>query len=91
MSNVTTKKLFLPKFETEFTLKYFTLIISLMIMISGFIAIIVGSMRLFEGVMQIIGLCEGGNKPGIHIIEAVDTYLFSLVILVLVVLFSNSL
>jgi len=83
MSNITPKKSFLSKFETVFTLKYFALIISLMIMLSGFIAIVVGSMRLFEGVMQIIGLHEGDNKPGIHLIEAVDTYLFSLVILVL--------
>ncbi len=80
---MTPKKSFLSKFETVFTLKYFALIISLMIMLSGFIAIVVGSMRLFEGIMQIIGLHEGDNKPGIHLIEAVDTYLFSLVILVL--------
>ncbi len=80
---MTPKKSFLSKFETVFTLKYFALVISLMIMLSGFIAIVVGSMRLFEGIMQIIGLHEGDNKPGIHLIEAVDTYLFSLVILVL--------
>ncbi len=80
---MTPKKSFLSKFETVFTLKYFALIISLMIMLSGFIAIVVGSMRLFEGIMQIIGLHEGDGKPGIHLIEAVDTYLFSLVILVL--------
>jgi hypothetical protein len=80
---MTPKKSFLSKFETVFTLKYFTLIISLMIMLTGFIAIVVGSMRLFEGIMQIIGLHEGDGKPGIHLIEAVDTYLFSLVILVL--------
>jgi hypothetical protein len=80
---MTPKKSFLSKFETVFTLKYFALVISLMIMLSGFIAIVFGSMRLLEGIMQIIGLQEGDDKPGIHIIEAVDTYLFSLVILVL--------
>jgi hypothetical protein len=80
---MTPKKSFLSKFDTVFTLKYFALVISLMIMLSGFIAIVFGSMRLLEGIMQIIGLQEGDDKPGIHIIEAVDTYLFSLVILVL--------
>jgi hypothetical protein len=77
------KKSILNKFETVFTLKYFALIISLMIMLSGFVAVVVGSMRLFKSIMELIGLQEGDGRPGVHLIEAVDTYLFSLVILVL--------
>ena len=83
MSNITTKKSFLSKFETLFTLKYFALIISLMIMLSGFIAVVVGTIRLFKSIMQLTGLQEGDHRPGVHLIEAVDTYLFALVILVL--------
>ena len=83
MSIDTTKKTVLSKFETIFTLKYFALIISLMIMFSGFVAVVVGSMRLFKSIMQLTGLQEGDGKPGIHLIEAVDTFLFALVILVL--------
>jgi hypothetical protein len=77
------KKSILNKFETVFTLKYFALIISLMIMLSGFVAVVVGSIRLFKSIMELIGLQEGDGRPGVHLIEAVDTYLFSLVILVL--------
>ena len=77
------KKSILNKFETVFTLKYFALIISLMIMLSGFVAVVVGSMRLFKSIMELIGLQEDDHRPGVHLIEAVDTYLFSLVILVL--------
>jgi hypothetical protein len=83
MPNITPKKHFLSKFETLFTLKYFALIISLMILLSGFIAVVVGSMFLFKSVLGLFGLYEGTSQPGIYLIEAVDTYLFSLVILVL--------
>ena len=83
MTNNSSKKSFISRFETLFTLKYFALIISLMIMLSGFIAVVVGTMRLFKSMIQLSGLHEGDSKPGVHLIEAVDTYLFSLVILVL--------
>ncbi|WP_296317000.1 YqhA family protein [Winogradskyella sp. UBA3174] len=83
MPNITKKKSFLSRFESIFTLKYFALIISLLIMFSGLIAIAVGSIRLFKGFMELTGLHEGTSHPGVHIIEAVDTLLFSLVILVL--------
>jgi hypothetical protein len=52
-------------------------------MLSGFIAVILGSVRLFKSVMELTGLKHSDGRPGIHLIEAVDTYLFSLVILVL--------
>ena len=77
------KKSFLSKFEPVFSLKYFALIISLLIMLSGFIAVIVGTIRLFKSIIQLAGLNHGDSRPGVHLIEAVDTYLFSLVILVL--------
>jgi hypothetical protein len=83
MSNSTHKKSFLSKFESVFTFKYFALIISLMIMLSGFIAVILGSIRLFKSVMELTGVQHSDGRPGVHLIEAVDTYLFSLVILVL--------
>jgi len=83
MSNNIHKKSFFSKLESVFTLKYFALIISLMILLSGFIAVVVGSIRLFKSIIELIGLHEGEGKPGIHLIEAVDTYLFALVILVL--------
>ena len=82
MSNSATKKSFLSKFESVFTLKYFALIISLMIMFSGLIAIIVGSIRIFKTIVELINY-EEVSKPGIHLSEAVDTLLFLLVILVL--------
>lgn len=83
MSSHTDKKPFLNKFEGIFKLNYFALIISILIICSGIIAIVVGCFRLFKGVLDLIGLYEGSTRPGIHIIEAVDTFLFSLVILVL--------
>jgi hypothetical protein len=54
-----------------------------LIILSGFIAVIVGTIRLFKSIIQLIGLNHGDSRPGVHLIEAVDTYLFSLVILVL--------
>lgn len=68
------------KLESFFKLKYFALIISFLIILSGLTAIVIGSIRLFTG---LINLFKGGGHPGVHIIEAVDTLLFSLVILVL--------
>lgn len=68
--------------EKIFRLKYTALIISILISISGIVAIVIGSVRLVEGVLVLIGYHVGG-KAGIHLIEAVDTYLFALVILVL--------
>ena len=70
------------KLENIFKTKYFALVISLMIMLSGFIAIVLGVIRLFKGLIGIMGIFED-ERPGVHIIEAVDTLLFSLVILVL--------
>ncbi|MCJ7759118.1 MAG: YqhA family protein, partial [Gillisia sp.] len=69
------------KLERIFTIKYLALVVSILLMISGIMAIALGTIRLIESILQIIGIHEG--KPGIHLIESVDTLLFSLVILVL--------
>lgn len=69
------------KLERFFKVKYLALLVSTLLMISGILAIAIGAIRLVESVLQLLGVHEG--KPGIHLIESVDTLLFSLVILVL--------
>lgn len=69
------------KLEKIFQLKYFAILISILTLLCGIIAIVLGSIHLIESIMAITGIHEG--KPGIYLIEAVDTYLFALVILVL--------
>lgn len=83
MSNNDKKKRFTERIETFFKLKYFALIISLLIIISGLLALAVGSVRLFQGFKGLLTILESTSHPGVYIIEAVDTLLFSLVILVL--------
>jgi hypothetical protein len=83
MSNSNEKKSFTDKLESLFKLKYFALIISFLIIFSGLIAVVIGSLRLFDGLTGVMGLFNGEGHPGVHIIEAVDTLLFSLVIFVL--------
>jgi hypothetical protein len=83
MSNNNQKKSFTDKLESLFKLKYFALIISFLIILSGLTALLIGSIRLFNGLLAVVDLFEGDGHPGVHIIEAVDTLLFSLVILVL--------
>jgi uncharacterized membrane protein YqhA len=84
MSDITKKKSFTKKLESLFKLKYFALIISLLIFLSGLAAIVVGSLRLFHGLKGVIYFIkDSATQPGIHIIEAIDTLLFAVVILVL--------
>ena len=82
MSNSTPKNNFLNKLERVFKIRYLALCVSLLLFLSGIMAIILGALRLFESILIVIGIHEG-EKPGIHIIESVDTLLFSLVILIL--------
>ncbi|MCJ7757116.1 MAG: YqhA family protein, partial [Gillisia sp.] len=82
MSNTTPQKDINSKLERIFTIKYLALIVSILLMISGIIAIAIGALKLVESILLITGVHEGG-RPGIHLIESVDTLLFSLVILVL--------
>ena len=69
------------KLERIFKVKYLALIVSILLMISGILAIVLGAIRLVESILLMLGIHEG--KAGIHLIESVDTLLFSLVILVL--------
>ncbi len=69
------------KLERIFQLKYFAIIISIFTLFCGVMAIVIGTIRLVESVLILTGIREG--MAGIYLIEAVDTYLFSLVILVL--------
>ena len=81
MSDTSENNLKPSKLEKIFQLKYFAILISIFTLLCGIIAIVLGSIRLVESVLVITGFHEG--KPGIYLIEAVDTYLFALVILVL--------
>lgn len=81
MANSTHENFKNSKLERIFKIKYLALLVSTLLMISGILAIVIGAIRLVESVLQLLGIHEG--KPGIHLIESVDTLLFSLVILVL--------
>ena len=69
------------RLEGLFSLKYLALLVSLLLMVCGILAIILGIIQLVESIVIMIGLEEG--KAGIHMIESVDTFLFALVILML--------
>jgi len=81
MANSTHENFKNSKLERIFKIKYLALLVSTLLMICGILAIVIGAIRLVESVLQLLGIHEG--KPGIHLIESVDTLLFSLVILVL--------
>ena len=68
-------------FEKLFTLKIPAILISGLITLIGLLAILQGAFKTYEALLYLLGIHEG--KPGITIIEAVDTYLFALVILIL--------
>lgn len=80
MANMTPKKDLSSKLERVFEAKYLALLVSLLLLLIGILAIIIGSMRIVESIMQ---MSSHEGKPGLHLIESVDTLLFSLVILVL--------
>jgi hypothetical protein len=67
--------------EKLFKFKYLALLISLLILICGLTAIFVGTLRIYEGILILAGFHEG--KPGVLLIESVDAFLFSLVVLIL--------
>lgn len=81
MANSTHENFKNSKLERIFKIKYLALLVSTLLMICGILAIVIGAIRLVESVLQLLGIKEG--KAGIHLIESVDTLLFSLVILVL--------
>jgi hypothetical protein len=67
--------------EKLFKFKYLALIISLLILICGLTAIFVGTLRIYEAILILAGV--HGGKPGVLLIESVDAFLFSLVVLIL--------
>ena len=67
--------------EKLFKFKYLALFISLLILICGLTAIFVGTLRIYEAILILAGV--HGGKPGVLLIESVDTFLFSLVVLIL--------
>ncbi len=69
------------RLERLFSLKYVALLVSLLLMVCGILAVILGGNILVESILVLIGLKDG--LPGVYLIEAVDTYLFALVILML--------
>jgi uncharacterized membrane protein YqhA len=81
MSDTDLKNVKPSRLERIFQLKYFAIVISILTLFCGIIAIVIGCIRLGESILILTGLHQG--KAGIYLIEAVDTYLFALVILVL--------
>ncbi len=71
----------LKKLEIFFRPRFLALIVSMLLMVSGILAIVIGAKKLVSAVLIIAGFHEG--KPGVYLIESVDTFLFSLVILIL--------
>lgn len=67
--------------EKIFRLKYPAIVISGLILLIGLLAILQGGYKTYKAALYLLGIENG--KAGVAIIEAVDTYLFSLVILIL--------
>jgi uncharacterized membrane protein YqhA len=80
MANLTPENNFSSKLERIFKVKYLALIVAILLMMCGILAIALGVIRFVE---SIIILVSHAGKPGLHLIESVDTLLFALVILVL--------
>jgi len=80
MANMTPKKDLSSKLERVFEAKYLALLVSLLLLLIGILAIFLGAIRLVESIIQ---MSSHEGKPGLHLIESVDTLLFSLVIIVL--------
>ena len=82
MTNPDPKNNLSSKLERVFQIRYLALCVALLVVLSGILAIIIGAAKLVKAILIIIGI-EKDEKPGLHIIESVDTLLFSLVLLVL--------
>ena len=67
--------------EKLFKFKYIALLISILTLICGLTAIFVGLLRITEAILVLAGIHTG--RPGVLLIESVDTFLFSLVVLIL--------
>lgn len=69
------------KLEKIFQVRYLALIVSIFLMLNGILAIILGVKHLWEAILIYSGKYEGST--GREIIKSIDTFLFSLVILIL--------
>lgn len=67
--------------ERLFNLKIPAIFISVILMVIGILAIIQGAHFTYEGALYLLGVEKG--KAGATMIEAVDTYLFAMVIMIL--------
>ena len=67
--------------EKIFGLKYVGILISTILMLVGLTGIVLGIRYAYHGVLILIGQEEG--KVGVHLIESIDTLLFSVVVLIL--------
>jgi uncharacterized membrane protein YqhA len=69
------------KLEKIFQVRYLALIVSTFLMLNGILAIILGVKHLWEAILIYSAKYEGST--GREIIRSIDTFLFSLVILIL--------
>lgn len=67
--------------EKIFTMRFAAVLISILLIVNGTLALALGAYTTYEAVLTFIGLKDG--KAGVDIIEAVDIYLFALVIFLL--------
>lgn len=69
------------KLEKLFQVKYLALLVSIFIMVSGILAILLGILHVVDAFLILFDKHDG--SAGGAIIESIDTFLFSLVILIL--------
>lgn len=67
--------------EKLFSLKYTAFLISILIMLIGLAGLVMGITNLYHAVLTLVGLEDG--RVGLLLIESIDKFLFSLVILIL--------
>jgi len=69
------------KIESFFRPRFLALIISMLLMLCGILATVLGAKKIINAILIFAGFHEG--KPGVDLIESIDTFLFSLVIFIL--------
>ena|SRR6056297_884673 len=69
------------RIEMFFRPRFLALIISILLMLCGILATVLGAKKIINAILIFAGVHEG--KPGVYLIESIDTFLFSLVIFIL--------
>ena len=64
-----------------FSMKYLAFIVSLLLLVTGILAMVLGIETIIDSVAELLGYKSGDS--GVHLLDAVGTFLFSLVILIL--------